>query len=113
MGAKYVAGKRLTRSLTWLSCCRRSAVLLFFAAAITVDCVPPTISWARVPGALKSVSVGQAGVWGANSLNNIYYRTGTYKNANAPGTGWQQIPGEHMHGKKQPSAIVGVNIYPV
>ena len=31
---------------------------------------------------LKMVSIGSAGVWGVNSEDQIFYRTGTYKNPN-------------------------------
>ena len=34
-------------------------------------------SWRRVYGGLKYVSVGDAGVWGVNRYDNIYYRKGT------------------------------------
>lgn len=36
------------------------------------------LSWIKVPGSLSSVSVGQAGVWGAVSTGDIFHRQGTY-----------------------------------
>ena len=36
------------------------------------------------------VSVGNAGVWGVNYHDDIYYRTGTYGDSNTAGTGVRQ-----------------------
>lgn len=35
-------------------------------------------TWHRITGGLKVVSAGQAGVWGVNKHDYIYYRVGTY-----------------------------------
>ena len=34
--------------------------------------------WERIPGSLKMVSAGQAGVWGVNRQNQVLYQPGTY-----------------------------------
>ena len=37
---------------------------------------PKGRGWRRVPGGLKSVSVGEFGAWGVNRRNYIYFRYG-------------------------------------
>ena len=34
--------------------------------------------WKNVAGKMKMVSAGQAGVWGIDPTNKVYYREGTY-----------------------------------
>ena len=38
--------------------------------------------WKRVHGNFVHVSCGQPGVWGLNSQNEVFYRTGTYGGTN-------------------------------
>ena len=38
-------------------------------------------TWKKVNGGLVQVSAGEAGVWGVNSLNQIFYRDQTYGGA--------------------------------
>jgi hypothetical protein len=49
--------------------------------------------WQRLPGTLKHVSAGYAGLWGVNIHDRIYYRTGV-SSQNLAGTGWRGIDGE-------------------
>jgi hypothetical protein len=42
-------------------------------------------------GSLTQVSAGQAGVWGVNRENQIYYREGTYNNTETMGANWQLV----------------------
>ena len=35
-------------------------------------------TWGKVPGSFKVVSCGQAGVWGVDSDNKVFYRKGTF-----------------------------------
>ena len=37
--------------------------------------------WEKVHGTLVEISAGQAGVWGVNIKNEVYYRKGTYGGA--------------------------------
>ena len=38
-------------------------------------------SWEQIDGTLVQVSAGQAGVWGVNYKNMVWYRKGTYGGA--------------------------------
>ncbi|XP_066274625.1 uncharacterized protein [Branchiostoma lanceolatum] len=49
--------------------------------------------WRQIGGGLKFVSVGRSGVWGVNSGDMVYYRTGTYQNEASSGTDWVGIDG--------------------
>jgi len=49
--------------------------------------------WTQVGGELKSVSVGQTGVWGVTEQHDIYYREGTYGDVDTLGTKWTPIKG--------------------
>ncbi|XP_071804849.1 uncharacterized protein [Asterias amurensis] len=51
------------------------------------------ISWQQIGGALKHVSIGQAGVWGVNSGDYIYYRVSTYGDEANRGSTWVNIGG--------------------
>lgn len=48
--------------------------------------------WTWVSGRLKHVSVGNAGVWGVNKHDNIYYREGVTLSSSF-GTSWTQVSG--------------------
>jgi len=50
--------------------------------------------WERVQGALKQISVGEAGVWGVNDANDIYYRQGTFGDKDTAGSDWVKLPGK-------------------
>jgi uncharacterized protein (AIM24 family) len=52
-----------------------------------------TGKWRPIPGLLKHVSVGNAGVWGVNEKDQIWYRTGVSPGC-LRGTGWLHIRGE-------------------
>lgn len=65
--------------------------------------------WIQVPGRLKHISSGKAGVWGVNSAGNIYYRTGVSRK-NRKGVSWTQIPGKLKQIDSGPRGVVcGVN----
>ena len=51
--------------------------------------------WSRVGGALKHVTVGEAGVWGVNRNRNIYFRNGVTL-SNPRGSSWRGIPGAYF-----------------
>ena len=54
------------------------------------------VTWKGVfHGALKSVSVGSAGVWGVNGADHVYYRIGTYRKPGTPGSVWEHIISEY------------------
>ena len=63
----------------------------------------------KIPGHLKHVSVGEAGVWGVNDGDEIYYRDGV--TATAPsGNSWRKISGKLKQIDSGPNQIVyGVN----
>ena len=64
-----------------------------------------------IPGLLKHVTAGEAGIWGVNKYNHIYYRVGVTK-TNPSGDSWQQITGALKQIDSGPRGIVyGVNIY--
>ncbi len=66
--------------------------------------------WRQIPGALKHVSVGEAGVWGVNKYDNIYFRIGVTER-NPFGKSWKHIPGKLKQIDSGPSGIVyGVNV---
>jgi len=50
--------------------------------------------WNRVSGGLKQISVGEAGVWGVNDANDIYYRQGTFGDKDTAGSDWVKLPGK-------------------
>ena len=43
-------------------------------------------TWMNIPGSLKHVSVGEAGIWGVNRNDDIYFRR--------DGSTWMHIPGK-------------------
>ncbi|XP_028395858.1 uncharacterized protein LOC114519877 [Dendronephthya gigantea] len=66
-------------------------------------------TWRSIPGLLKHVSVGNAGVWGVNSNNHIFYREGV-TSSNLAGTSWSHVPGGLKQIDSGPTGIVyGVN----
>ena len=57
--------------------------------------------WIRIAGSLKHVTTGEAGVWGVNKDDNIFFRTGLT---------WRRIPGKLKQIDSGTSLIVyGVN----
>jgi len=51
--------------------------------------------WVHVRGSLKQISVGDAGVWGVNAKNEIYYRQGTYGDKKRiAGSDWVKLTGK-------------------
>ncbi|CAB4025803.1 Hypothetical predicted protein, partial [Paramuricea clavata] len=69
------------------------------------------LGWQRIAGALTHVSAGEAGIWGVNGYEHIYYRIGVTEN-NPSGTSWKLIPGKLKQIDSGPSGIVyGVNIH--
>jgi hypothetical protein len=52
-------------------------------------------NWKHIRGLLKHVSVGEAGVWGVNKYDEIWYREGV-SSSNVAGTRWQKLGGEDI-----------------
>ena len=52
-----------------------------------------SVEWDSTSGALKSISVGQAGVWGANKRDRVHYRQGTYGDPTSIGSDWIETDG--------------------
>ena len=74
-----------------------------------LPCSPLGTSWQKVGGKLQHVSVSPQGhVWGVNSANNIYIRTGT-TTSNKGGNSWKQIPGSLKQISAGGSGVWGVN----
>ncbi|XP_019615747.1 PREDICTED: uncharacterized protein LOC109463383 isoform X2 [Branchiostoma belcheri] len=65
--------------------------------------------WQRVSGGLKFVSVGRSGVWGVNRNDQIYYRTGTYRDEASAGSGWVRIDGALKQISSGDNIVWGVN----
>ncbi|XP_063689674.1 lectin L6-like [Bolinopsis microptera] len=65
-------------------------------------------SWQRIGGNLKQISVGESGVWGVTLANDIYYRVGTYGDADTAGTIWIQVPGKLKWISSGTDLVVGV-----
>ena len=66
----------------------------------------------QVPGTLKHVTTGPAGVWGVNKNNDIYYRNGLESNKHCVGTSWRKIDGKLKQIDSGPYGIVyGVNAH--
>ena len=65
--------------------------------------------WSQVGGALKHVTVGEAGVWGVNGNEDIYFRDGVTL-SNPKGSSWRKIAGKLIQVDSGPFGIVcGVN----
>ena len=52
--------------------------------------------WKQIGGLLKHVSVGEAGVWGVNKHDEIWYREGV-SSSNVAGTKWEKVDGEDIN----------------
>ena len=52
--------------------------------------------WKQIGGLLKHVSVGEAGVWGVNKHDEIWYREGV-SSSNVAGTKWKKVDGEDIN----------------
>jgi hypothetical protein len=52
-------------------------------------------AWRQIPGALKHVSAGEAGIWGVDKSNKVFYRVGV-NDSNPDGTSWKEIPGKRL-----------------
>lgn len=67
--------------------------------------------WTLVPGQVKHISSGKAGVWGVHGGGNIYYRSGLTRK-NKKGVTWKQVPGKLKQIDSGPRGVVcGVNKY--
>ena len=64
------------------------------------------VSW-QIAGGLQSVSVGQAGVWGINDTDKVWFRTRTYKQS-GPGLEWVQVRGKWNGFKSKVSGMCQV-----
>jgi len=52
--------------------------------------------WQLIEGEMILISVGESGVWAVNKERDVYYRTGTYGDADTAGYGWKLVPGKKM-----------------
>ncbi|XP_022093394.1 lectin L6-like [Acanthaster planci] len=70
---------------------------------------PKGTDWARIPGALKHVSVSQRGhVWGVNKQDYIYHRIGA-SNCNPAGDSWLKLNGRLKQISVGSGGVWGVN----
>ena len=66
-------------------------------------------NWKKIPGKLIHVSVGEAGVWGVNRGNQIFFRN-NINPRNPNGRSWRRVPGGLKQIDSGPNSIVcGVN----
>jgi len=85
-------------------------VLLVVAVLAAQDgCWAATITWTNIPGSLKQISVGPAGVWGVNYANNIWYRNSTRSNPDDYGSGWTKLDGSLKQIDVGQDVVWGVN----
>lgn len=66
-------------------------------------------AWKGVEGSAMQVSVGESGVWVVKRSNQIFYRNGTYGDADCDGTGWTQVNGGLKWVASGPGIVVGCN----
>ena len=68
-------------------------------------------SWQLISGSLKHVTAGEAGIWGVNRYDDIFYRNDVTE-TNPSGKSWQNVPGKLKQIDSGPSGIVyGVNVH--
>ena len=65
--------------------------------------------WKQIEGSLKVVSVANAGIWGVTRNDDLYYRTGTFKNQRAEGSGWISVGGKFKQISVGLQTVWGVN----
>ncbi|XP_078597351.1 uncharacterized protein LOC144873668 [Branchiostoma floridae x Branchiostoma japonicum] len=70
----------------------KALFLVINIAVLGLCAADPT--WNAIDGRLKFVSVGSKGVWGVNSNDDIYYRSGTQESGQSSGRGWEHIAGK-------------------
>ncbi|XP_078659643.1 uncharacterized protein LOC144904556 isoform X2 [Branchiostoma floridae x Branchiostoma belcheri] len=86
-----------------------AANFVYRRAGITTE-QPAGTNWEQQQGLMKYVSVGAAGVWGVNSNNDIFYRTGTFGNEASSGSGWEQVQGNLKQVSSGDNIVWGVNV---
>ena len=60
---------------------------------------PQGLDWERINGSLTRISVGESGVWGVTSENEVLYRQGTsrYDGHDDVGSRWATVPGSFRY----------------
>ncbi|KAI8520941.1 hypothetical protein Bbelb_006950, partial [Branchiostoma belcheri] len=86
-----------------------AANFVYRRAGITTE-QPAGTNWEQQQGLMKYVSVGAAGVWGVDSNNDIFYRTGTFGNEASSGSGWEQVQGNLKQVSSGDNIVWGVNV---
>ncbi|KAL8584532.1 hypothetical protein ACOMHN_016852 [Nucella lapillus] len=87
---------------TYLSCLAVMALLLLMTPDLGHSV---TLTWTKIDGLLRSISIGEGGMWGVNKADMVFYRKGTYHKPNSMGTGWLNI-----HGLKMAHVSVGKDV---
>ena len=72
----------------------KAVLLLYVLVAVSVDTSLTSVPWCILTGKLMSLSHGEAGVWGVNTANSIYYRSNTFGISNSQGCGWNSVGGK-------------------
>ncbi|XP_078684312.1 uncharacterized protein LOC144917857 [Branchiostoma floridae x Branchiostoma belcheri] len=93
-----------------IRCTRHICCAIKFFCMASFSSTGAVNSWQQIARQLmKFVSVGRSGVWGVDSNDRIYYRTGTYQNEASPGTGWVLIDGALKQISSGNNIVWGVN----
>ena len=65
-------------------------------------------NWKQIAGSLKQISIGYSGIWGVNSNDEIYYRSGIIQDKKE-GDIWHNIDGRLKHISSGEFGVWGVN----
>ena len=65
-------------------------------------------NWKQIEGSLKQISIGYSGIWGVNSNDEIYYRSGIFQDKKE-GDIWHNISGRLKHISSGEYGVWGVN----
>ncbi|KAK7104518.1 hypothetical protein V1264_019220 [Littorina saxatilis] len=87
----------------------RSVPLLVALLTVLVTEVTGRVRWTMQEGALVSMSVGRAGVWGVNRDDKIYYREDTYGEPMNEGADWNLVDGSLVQLDVGNKIVWGVN----
>ena len=64
--------------------------------------------WKTVSGSLRSISIGNCGVWGINADQVVYYRLNTFGDPDDEGTGWIRVEGRFQTIYSGPKAVLAL-----
>ena len=65
-------------------------------------------TWKTVSGSLRSISIGNCGVWGINADQVVYYRLNTFGDPDDEGTGWIRVEGRFQTIYSGPKAVLAL-----